>query len=106
MIIYKCSKCDAENCKLWRQYNTCTDYIELMCCICACKDQKQDYSKRDKEGKGGKYNSDQIGGLVPAVPTEDKETYWGYTSVPQDLCVWWKKLPTLPSPKNLKECNG
>ena len=36
---------------------------------------------------------DQIGNLVPAIPTEDGETFWGYSSVPQDGCEWWYRLP-------------
>jgi hypothetical protein len=42
--------------------------------------------------------SDQIGWLVPAVPTEDGETYWGYTSVPADGCSWWYALPVRKDP--------
>jgi hypothetical protein len=38
------------------------------------------------------YSSGSIS-MVPAVPTEDGEM-WGYTSVPEEGCVWWKKLPT------------
>jgi hypothetical protein len=40
--------------------------------------------------------SDQIGWLVPAVPTEEGDTYWGYTSVPSAGCVWWFLLPLKP----------
>lgn len=40
---------------------------------------------------------DQIGWLVPAVPTEEGDTYWGYTSVPQPGCDWWRDLPTFPA---------
>ncbi len=38
--------------------------------------------------------TDQIGWRVPAVPTEDGKSYWGYTSVPQPGCDWWGSLPT------------
>jgi len=41
--------------------------------------------------------TDQIGWRVPAVPTEDGGTFWGYTSVPQAGCDWWASLPTLPA---------
>jgi len=40
-----------------------------------------------------KHKSDAIGWLVPAVPTEDNETYWGYTSVPDAGVAWWRALP-------------
>lgn len=35
-----------------------------------------------------------IGWLVAAIPTEDGETYWGFTSVPQEGANWWNNLPT------------
>lgn len=40
--------------------------------------------------------TNQIGWRVPAIPTEENDTYWGYTSVPQAGCDWWYRLPTLP----------
>ena len=36
---------------------------------------------------------DQIGWLVPAIPTPDNETFWGYTSVPSHSVVWWWSVP-------------
>lgn len=38
--------------------------------------------------------TDQIGWRVPAVPTEDGSTFWGYTSVPDAGVRWWRDLPT------------
>ncbi len=38
--------------------------------------------------------TDQIGWRVPAVPTEENDTYWGYTSVPTPGVEWWCRLPT------------
>jgi len=38
------SQCGAEGVKLWRQYNTFVNYIQLMCADCAAKDQKEDIS--------------------------------------------------------------
>lgn len=49
------------------------------------------------ETKAEKEKSDQIGWRVPAVPTEENDTFWGYTSVPQAGCEWWYKLPTIKS---------
>lgn len=38
--------------------------------------------------------TDQIRWLVPAVPVENEpESFWGYTSVPQEGVVWWVNLP-------------
>lgn len=31
--------------------------------------------------------------MIPAVPYENNN-FWGYTSVPEDLCEWWRTLPT------------
>lgn len=95
---YSCSVCGRQGCKMWRQYNTMACYIELMCVDCAMKDQKVSYSVDDN----GKHIDpdmpqlglvDQIEWLVPAIPDEDNDTYWGYTSVPEDGVKWWRKLP-------------
>jgi len=45
------------------------------------------------ETKSNRESTDQIGWRIPAVPTEDGDTFWGYTSVPQDGCNWWARLP-------------
>lgn len=93
-VNYRCSACGVAGCKLWRQYNTCACFIKLLCANCAREDQGVDY-KIDREG----YHywelgpCDQIEWLVPAVPTEDGYTYWGYTSVPEDGVSWWRRLP-------------
>lgn len=103
---YKCTTCGAQGCKLWREYQTCADYTELACCDCAGKSQGKDVSRIDTEGRvpwwHGTYPdgteavswTDQIGWRVPAVPTEEGNTYWGYTSVPQAGVDWWRRLPT------------
>ena len=31
--------------------------------------------------------------MLPASPTEDGG-FWGYTSVPEEVCEWWENLPT------------
>jgi len=96
---YCCAKCRAFGVKLWRQYQTMADYIELLCADCACKSRES--TKNLVVGDDGKHESpttglrsDQIGWLVPAVPTEDGETFWGYSSVPQEGVDWWKRMPT------------
>ncbi len=98
VINYACARCGAAYCKLWRQSNTCADSVRLLCVDCAGKDQKRDVSDVDAEGKVADpdlgMRCDQIGWLVPAVPTPDGETFWGYTSVPEEGVVWWKGLPT------------
>ena len=93
---YKCAQCGATGCKLWREYHTVSP--QLLCARCAAADQREDVSDIDAYGRrsfhGGRI--DQIGWYVPAVPTEEGGGYWGYTSVPQPGCNWWRKLPTLP----------
>lgn len=32
--------------------------------------------------------------MVPASPTEDGSGFYGYTSVPENICKWWENLPT------------
>jgi len=92
---YVCSGCGATGCKLWREYQTmCTD---LKCAACSLAEQ----SKTGTVGDDGKLadehgRSDQIGWRIPAVPDEEGVGYWGYTSVPQDGCTWWRNLPTHP----------
>lgn len=95
VIPYKCTKCGAEGVKLWREYNTCASITDLYCAACACKNQKK---KNNVDAKGYRTASDgdktdQIGWLVPACPTSDSETFWGYTSVPMDIVNWWRGLP-------------
>jgi len=48
------------------------------------------------ETKSERQRTVQIGWRVPAIPTEDGDTFWGYTSVPQAGCDWWAKLPFFP----------
>jgi hypothetical protein len=95
---YVCSKCGASGVKLWRQYQTFLDHVDLMCAKCAGQDQAKDVTDIDADGRrtgshGGR--TDQIGWLVPAVPTYDG-TFWGYASIPQDGVNWWRGLPSLP----------
>ena len=71
-------------------------YTALVCCDCAGKSQGEDVSTIDAGGyiHGERGKCDQIGWRVPAVPTEEGDTFWGYTSVPQAGCDWWRSLPT------------
>lgn len=94
---YHCHVCKRYGCKLWREYQTCADYTELACCDCAAKSQKKDVSDIDADGRRGVEHgqrTDQIGWRIPAVPTEDGTTFWGYSSVPDAGCEWWRRLPT------------
>ena len=93
---YSCSNCGKHGIKLWRQYQTFACNIDLLCCDYDARNQK----KKCKFSEDGKHfdkevemSIDQIGWLVPAVSTEENDTFWGYTSVPQDGVNWWKSLP-------------
>lgn len=92
-VDYRCSKCKAEGIKLWRDYNTCADYIELKCAVCLAPEEKVDDQGKVNYKDFGK--TDQLKGHVPAIPVDD--TYWGYTSVPSQDVEWWIALPTYKS---------
>jgi hypothetical protein len=79
---YRCHRCGVGGVKLWRGY--ASSFVELTCVACT----------EIEEGRTcGLPDTDQIGFRVPAVPTEGGETYWGYTSVPDDGVAWWHRLP-------------
>jgi len=80
---YKCGVCGVGGVKLWRDYNMVLDGLTLQCRACCEKS-----SERQKRPDG-----DQIGWNVPAIPTPDGSTFWGYTSVPMAAVDWWKALP-------------
>jgi hypothetical protein len=104
---YNCSGCGATGIKLWRDYNTCANAIELKCAECATPNQVTYEAKTyttennreflgafDADGVFTFRSGDQLGGLVPAVPTVEGDTFWGYSSVPDDQVEWWLALPT------------
>lgn len=88
---YRCGECKATGVKLWREYNTFLDSQHLYCRACAVKDQGKGPKQLEEYDQMG---CDQIGWLVPAIPTREGDTFWGYSSVPQGLCHWWYSLPT------------
>ena len=99
---YSCGKCGATGCKLWRQYQTFLDHQSLFCATCALRDQQSD-GPVDANGLRewrpdpdvAPSLTDTIGCLVPAIPTWDGLTFWGYTSVPKEAVAWWRALPTI-----------
>ena len=96
---YRCSTCGAHGCKLWREYQTFLNHQTLACCDCAGKEQQEDVSGIDARGSftdEDGVTSVQIGWRVPAVPTEDGTTFWGYCAIPKAGCEWWYRLPTRP----------
>lgn len=96
---YVCHICRVSGCKLWRDYNLLAFKLPLMCYSCAAKSQAEDISDIDDAGEHTSIREDKtdwIGWLVPAIPTEDGRTFWGYTLAPDKAKNWWKKLPTKP----------
>lgn len=98
---YRCQYCGAQGVKLWRDYQMLLCHIQLSCLDCSGKQQKRDVSTVDAEGRvldqTVGVRSDAIGWLVPAVPTETNDNFWGYTSVPEPAVQWWRRLPSRPS---------
>lgn len=67
-----------------------------MCGTCSLKGQEKQgpidqFGKRPDDYGG---STDQIGWMVPAIPTEEGDTFWGYSSVPEAGIRWWVTLPT------------
>lgn len=93
---YKCCECGKTNIKLWREYMTANP--SLYCCECAAKKKGEDIHDIGKDGRHtSEYGeTDKIGDYVPAVPIQEGDGYWGYTSVPYEGVKWWKRLPTKP----------
>lgn len=98
LVDYSCSECHASGIKLWRQYQTFVERIELLCLSCAEKDQGKEINlgrlPKDENDKTWERPTDSVEWLVPAVPVDGEETYWGYTSVPNPALIWWHLLPT------------
>jgi hypothetical protein len=48
----------------------------------------------DSMGLGSGSRTCTIGWLIPAVPTAELNTYWGFSNVPEDGAQWWRSLPS------------
>lgn len=97
---YKCSCCGASNVKLWRDSGPIASEIELLCARCASIKSGDSISNITNEGihEVAFGITDQIGDYLPAVPLEDRKSFWQYTAVPHKAAQWWKSLPTLSFP--------
>lgn len=98
---YVCGTCGVTGYKLWRESGSFLSNQTLECVMCAGASQKKDVTSVDDYGTidWNGIRIDQIGWRVPAVPTEDGSTMWGYTSVPSAGVKWWESLPTKPMAK-------
>ena len=83
VIVYKCGGCGASDIRLWRRWNTFVSAQSLTCKLCSEIEQGVELGER----------GDEIGNRIPAVPTEEGDTFWGYSSVPDDAVKWWIHLP-------------
>lgn len=85
---YKCDECGAHGVRLYRDYQTIARATRLLC-------TKHAETAGSEPRKVDAERPDQIGWMVAAVPTEDGETFWGFTSVPWNGVFWWRSLPTV-----------
>lgn len=98
---YRCSKCGAQNCKLW--YLKLDDYKtrkKLMCAICSAKEQSIDIENIDAKGRyisPSGHIVDTIKLRLPAVLQANGDIYlYNSQIIPLEACQWWHKLSTLP----------
>lgn len=92
---YVC-QCGKSGVKLWREYQTMLDHQTLYCIQCAVDKANANRDAGKPEivvPTSMEWESDSISWRVPAVPTEEGDTYWGHTSVPGPGVVWWRSLP-------------
>lgn len=92
---YQCDDCKRTGVKLWREYNTFLDHQNFRCAQCAMVNQGKSFVLDETGCYSDEHGQicNQIGWLVPAVPTEDCSTYWGYGSIPAAGYAWWSNLP-------------
>lgn len=101
---YRCTGCGATGVKLWRLPHGANDLLNCVDCLCKRKDLDGDpITPGSVSGEGSREDrygrSDQIAGLLPAVPDEEGVSYWSYSSVPEAGVKWWKALPLrMPRP--------
>jgi hypothetical protein len=100
---YRCLVCNAHGVRLWREYNCIASAITLRCFDCAIL-KAGGTAKPYSFEKGQHYTPDdsEISGLVAAIPTAEGDTFWGYSSVPDEGCVWWRSLSPRPGPRLLE----
>lgn len=95
---YVCGDCGATGCKLWRFFHALLSHQKLRCAVCAGQVQKLtivDINAQGRHVDPDGYRSNQIGYMVPAVPTEENDSYWGYLATPESGWLWWERLPSL-----------
>jgi len=97
---YECHTCGSQNCKLWRESHCYSkDPIPLKCWKCL-----EDFGHTINLSLTDQVHDSELNDVnwVPAVPY-DEDSYWGYTSVPENRVQWWKNLPDKPFSETKKE---
>ena len=94
---YKCDKCGATNCKLWRDYQIA--FTDLLCCDCAARSEGEDIGTIQDDGshQADGRKTDQIGWCVPCIPTESGLGFHVYGAIPPAAYNWWRRLPVRSS---------
>ena len=89
----ECHKCKRSGIKLWRRAQSFQ--IDLTCYACSGDKRPIDAQGYVDSPFFPGVKTDQLcNSLVPAVPVDgESDTYWGYTSVPQDAAQRWRALP-------------
>lgn len=97
-VDYTCGRCGVGSLKLWREYNTFLEHQTFLCASCASPVGQPFLFVSDNEYDRGSFTdqiwNEKFGTLVPAVPTEEGDTFWGYTSTPFHCVMWWYDRPT------------
>jgi hypothetical protein len=97
---YCCSKCKQQGVKLWRDAYGFADTTKLVCAACLGITDVDDYGRALGGWCGEKTN--QLGqSLLPAIvvqPFAETQTFWGYTSAPDEAWKAWYELPTYKRP--------
>lgn len=92
---YVCGNCKKSGVKLWRDYETFLQNQTLRCADCAAREADVDISTMNDDGsrlEDGR-RCVEIEWRIPAIPTAENDTFWGYTSSPLASREWWARLP-------------
>lgn len=91
---YDCGSCKATGVRLYREYQTFLSHQALLCRACVIKETGGlHYDGDPRYSSKSEHQIGQSRTLVAAVPTEEGDTFWGFTSVPRPGVQWWDRLP-------------
>lgn len=95
---YTCGHCGVSGVKLWRDVMAVATDVTLRCFACASIEDETSFgcdirTGKHPTGRAGEPWTDQFRHRLPAIPTPDNRSFWGYTAVPPDALKWWYGLP-------------